>query len=149
MNALAALAFALLGIHIGAHRVLPIGYAPTWSPDAQRIAFVTRGNLWDADADGTHLAKLTDDADEPAWSPNGRRIAFTRDGAVWTIRVDGLDERRLAAGAHPSWSPDGREIVFTTNLTGRLNLWKVGAGGGWRPPPLHPLLPPSRRGCRA
>ncbi len=112
MNALAALAFALLGIHIGAHRVLPIGYAPTWSSDAQRIAFVTRGNLWDADADGTHLAKLTDDADEPAWSPNGRRIAFTRDGAVWTIRVDGLDERRLAAGAHPSWSPDGTRLAF-------------------------------------
>jgi dipeptidyl aminopeptidase/acylaminoacyl peptidase len=31
----------------------------------------------------------------------------------------------------PAWSPDGREVVFTTNLTGRLNLWKVAASGGW------------------
>jgi dipeptidyl aminopeptidase/acylaminoacyl peptidase len=31
----------------------------------------------------------------------------------------------------PAWSPDGREVVFTTNLTGRANLWKVSASGGW------------------
>jgi dipeptidyl aminopeptidase/acylaminoacyl peptidase len=31
----------------------------------------------------------------------------------------------------PAWSPDGKEIVFTTNLTGRLNLWKIAAAGGW------------------
>jgi dipeptidyl aminopeptidase/acylaminoacyl peptidase len=31
----------------------------------------------------------------------------------------------------PAWSPDGRQVVFTTNLSGRLNLWKVSAAGGW------------------
>ena len=31
----------------------------------------------------------------------------------------------------PAWSPDGREVVFTTNVTGRFNLWKVPAAGGW------------------
>jgi dipeptidyl aminopeptidase/acylaminoacyl peptidase len=31
----------------------------------------------------------------------------------------------------PAWSPDGREVVFSSNLTGRLNLWKVSAAGGW------------------
>jgi hypothetical protein len=112
MNGLAALLFALAGIHAGAQRVLPVGYAPAWSPDAQRIAYVTRGDLWIADADGTHTARLLARADQPAWSPNGRRIAFTRGGFVWTVRVDGLDERRLARGAHPAWSPDGERIAF-------------------------------------
>jgi hypothetical protein len=112
MNGFAALLFALAGIHAGAQRVLPVGYAPAWSPDAQRIAYVTRGDLWVADADGTHTARLLAQADQPAWSPNGRRIAFTRAGFVWTVRVDGLDERRLARGAHPAWSPDGARIAF-------------------------------------
>jgi dipeptidyl aminopeptidase/acylaminoacyl peptidase len=30
-----------------------------------------------------------------------------------------------------SWTPDGRTVVFATNLTGRFNLWKVPAGGGF------------------
>ncbi|HEY2051852.1 MAG TPA: S9 family peptidase [Caulobacteraceae bacterium] len=30
-----------------------------------------------------------------------------------------------------AWTPDGREVVFSTNLTGRFNLWKVPAGGGF------------------
>ena len=76
MNGLAALAFALLGIHVGAHRVLPIGYAPAWSPDGQRIAFVTRGDLWVADADGTHPGKLLSDACwQRAHIRRGRRTA--------------------------------------------------------------------------
>jgi dipeptidyl aminopeptidase/acylaminoacyl peptidase len=31
----------------------------------------------------------------------------------------------------PAWSPDGKEVAFTTNFTGRYNLWKVPAAGGW------------------
>jgi hypothetical protein len=112
MSTLAALAFALAGIHVGADRVMPIGYAPAWSPSGERIAFVTKGDLWVADADGTHRGELVRDADEPAWSPNGRRLAFTRKGRVYTVRVDGLDERVLATGAHPAWSPGGNRIVF-------------------------------------
>jgi hypothetical protein len=129
VNLLAALAFALAGIHVGAHRVLPVGYAPAWSPTAARIAYVMRGNLWVADADGTHRGELTIGADQPAWSPNGRRLAFTRDGFVWTARVDGLGERRLAPGAHPGWSPDGKRLAFDRDGQVISVRW---SGGGAR-----------------
>jgi dipeptidyl aminopeptidase/acylaminoacyl peptidase len=30
-----------------------------------------------------------------------------------------------------AWSPGGKQIAFTSDLTGRPNLWKVNASGGW------------------
>jgi dipeptidyl aminopeptidase/acylaminoacyl peptidase len=30
-----------------------------------------------------------------------------------------------------AWTPDGRTVVFSTNLTGRYNLWKMPAAGGF------------------
>ena len=112
MTALASLLFALAGIHVGAHRVLPIGHAPAWSANTERIAYSTRGNLWVADADGTHQSLLERGADSPVWAPNGRRLAFSRTGWIWTVRADGRDERRLARGDHPAWSPHGDKIAY-------------------------------------
>ena len=45
------------------------------------------------------------------------------------IPVDDLFFTRSISGG--AWSPDGKEVVFSTNLTGRNNLWKVSAAGGW------------------
>jgi dipeptidyl aminopeptidase/acylaminoacyl peptidase len=45
------------------------------------------------------------------------------------VPIDDLFYTRGVLG--PSWSPDGKEIAFTTNMTGRYNLWKVNAAGGW------------------
>ena len=45
------------------------------------------------------------------------------------IPIDDLYFTRSLLDA--SWSPDGKEILFTTDMTGRPNLWKVSAAGGW------------------
>jgi dipeptidyl aminopeptidase/acylaminoacyl peptidase len=45
------------------------------------------------------------------------------------IPIDDLFYTRSVSGG--AWSPDGKQIVFSTNLTGRFNLWKVSADGGW------------------
>lgn len=45
------------------------------------------------------------------------------------VPIDDLYYSRQVAS--PSWSYDGKQIVFTTNFTGRFNLWKVDANGGW------------------
>src|SRR5262249_46946381 len=49
--------------------------------------------------------------------------------AARAVPISKLYYTRSVSGA--SWSPDGQQVVLTTNLTGRMNLWKVAASGGW------------------
>lgn len=74
------------------------GSAPSWAPDARRIAFARDGQVWSVGADGRSPRRLTSRGGaSPAWSPDGRRLAFTRphgeiDG-LWTMRADGKAPR--------------------------------------------------------
>ena len=58
-----------------------------------------------------------------------RSVESLANPAAHPLPIDTLFYSRSVSG--PTWSPDGKEIAFTTNLTGRPNLWKVAATGGW------------------
>src|SRR5258705_5171922 len=49
--------------------------------------------------------------------------------AARPLPIDDLYFTRSVSSA--SWSPNGKEIAFTTDISGRSNLWKVIADGGW------------------
>lgn len=109
-------------------------YYPTWSPDGQKIAFVSvqDGNadiyVIDAQGEGEPIRLTTDpawDAD-PSWSPDSQLIAFAsnRDGGdgfqIYVMNAeDGTKQARLPNNrpigtwnSFPNWSPDGSQIVF-------------------------------------
>jgi dipeptidyl aminopeptidase/acylaminoacyl peptidase len=68
-------------------------------------------------------------------SPGDRTITDPRsvnsesNSKAHAVPIGDLYYTRSSGGA--AWSPDGSEIVFTTDMTGRPNLWKVKASGGW------------------
>ena len=104
-------------------------FAPAWSPDGRRIAFVSRrdGNLeiYVMNADGSGQRRLTRNTvrdSDPVWSPDGRRIAFESNWQVCVMNADGSGQRRLTRNGvrnfAPAWSPDGQRIAFERRSEG-------------------------------
>ncbi len=99
---------------------------PAWSPDGQRIAFISDregdfGNLWVMGADGNGAERLVGESYQhgsPAWSPDGRRIAYTRndDGDVQVWLWENGQTRQLTSspGVHDTvvWL-DAESLVYT------------------------------------
>jgi Tol biopolymer transport system component len=114
------------------------GYASSWSPDGQHIAFISDrqggAQLFVMNSDGSNPAKLTNDpnseATETTWSPDGR-ITFVYNksgfGAVWLINTDGSNGQQLTHDANgnvagPSWSPDGKHLAYVLTIDGDSDI---------------------------
>lgn len=92
-------------------------YQPVWSPDGNRIAFVTVDNsasdIYTINPDGTNLTQVTSSGDDsqPSWSPDGTQFAITsyrdNNNDIWLIDIDGTNPQQLttngAADRMPSW----------------------------------------------
>ena len=128
---------------------------PEWSPDGERIAFLShygtisfdqqteRIRLYTMAADGSDVRVIAPDR-QPlflrpvAWSPDGSRIAFvafapSRELAIHTVGADGSDYRQVTQGqrvvSSPSWSPDGERIAYAAVDGDEVALYTIAADG--------------------
>ena len=80
--------------------------APDWSPDGQRLAFISRedgpAEIYVVNLNGSGRKRLTTSGGAnvaPAWSPDGQWIAYLseRGGAwgVWAVQPDGSGNTKL------------------------------------------------------
>jgi TolB protein len=130
------------------HRYREPIISPQWSPDGQRVAYVSFEkrkpivyilNVYD----GTRkvLAAFDGSNSAPAWSPDGKRLAITltKDGAsqLYLINADGSGVNRLtysqSIDTEPSFSPDGRYLLFTSDRAGSPQIYGMRVDGSGDP----------------
>ena len=130
-------------------------YAPDWSPDGTRIAWVGNPNgpgsqIIVANADGTARQVISDVSPGtdptgnfgPDWSPDSTQIAWSgADGAtlqIYVANADGTARHVISdvspgtdpvSNYDPQWSPDGTRIAWYTELGGSGQIYVAKADG--------------------
>ena len=120
-------------------------FRPAWSPDGERIAFVSDATsrfpqLWLMGTDGGGRRQVSLPAfyeeswvDALAWDPNGGRMAVTgapnmRDPSqIYLVDVAKVTAEKLTSHANgafdPAWSPDGQALAYIGRPGSQGELW--------------------------
>ena len=145
---------------------------PVWTPDGQRIAFVSdredsvRNIYWTRSDGAGQAERLTTSKSlqyTGSFSPGGKLLAFDQvnpdagsNEDIWILPLEG--ERKPtpflttpAVEVSPSFSPDGRWIAYMSNESGRMEIYVrpyPGPGGKWQVSTSGGILPHWTKGGR-
>ncbi len=121
-----------------------INLSPAWSPDAERMAYVSwttgRPAIWVMDSAGktSRISTVGGDLNSaPAWSPDGKRLVYNSDAdgnsELYVVDLATGRSTRLtytpAIETSPAFSPNGREIAFTSDRSGSPQIYIMDAEG--------------------
>jgi len=125
------------------------------SADGKTVAFVSSGNIWVGNSDGTGQKQITLSAAQPGggdsaaqaptsnvyWvrlSPDGKKITYYDNSSfIWVANVDGTGSANLTTtlpanmnGCYdPSFSADSKLVAFTCNGNGSYGIYTIHADG--------------------
>lgn len=119
--------------------------SPAWSPDGQKIAYVT----FESGSSALVIQTLSSGAvrqvasfprhnGAPAFSPDGTKLAFalSKTGSLnlYVMDLGSGQIRQVTDGrsnnTEPSWMPDSQTLVYTSDQAGRPQIYKMNINGG-------------------
>ena len=122
----------------------------TCSPEAKRIVFEARGELFNVPQEEGYSVNLTRSSGsfdrEPAWSPDGKHLAFWSDrSGEWEIYLQSPDasseakkltNRGKGYGYQLFWSPDSKKIAY---INEENNIYCIDVSSGEQQLVTHTL----------
>lgn len=126
------------------------GLSPQWSPDGERILYLSSfndGGMVTIAPQGGFPTRVPIEvggtghflsSNDPRWSPDGQWISYisNKSGSpelwLWSTR-DGREIQLTDLGGRINalnWSPDGRWIAFSGDRYGGFDIWKVAVPSG-------------------
>ncbi len=119
--------------------------SPAWSPDGEKIAYVSFENRHSAifiqtvsTGRRTRVSSAPGINGAPAWSPDGSKLAIvlSMDGSpdIYILDLITGSRRKLTRSytieTEPAWSRDGRFIAFTSDRGGKPQIYQIPVVGG-------------------
>lgn len=114
------------------------GYAPLWSPDGRRIAFIERTNLADREADNSMQALQC-----------GIAVVDVASGRSW--QVASAQQTHMQININPQWARDSGSITFTsfvpvnTLIGATPHYWSAVVSSATMRPAVRSLATPAMR----
>ena len=120
--------------------------SPSWSPDAQQIAYVSFENPSNsaiyvqvmASGERRLISSVQGINGAPNWSPDGRKLALTLshngNPDIYILEVASGQLTQLTRNRNidtePAWDPSGTSLIFTSDRSGNPQLYEISLTGG-------------------
>ncbi len=89
---------------------------PRWSPDGNRVAYLSGNQLFIVDPCGRNLKRLAENATDYSWANDGNRLAYSNENGSFIVDLNGNTRTVSSRLFHPVWFRGDQRLAGTVTI---------------------------------